>query len=500
MPTPVFLDAEVIQHDPPQWAVRGPEHFNAPKNYKDPQKIQEHIAKKVQEQVDDLRTRSSLCPDGPLLGGTIAAVGVAVGPAAPWVGTAATGDEAGELALLQLLEAGLTARPPADHVLITFGGDRYDLPFLGKRALRHGLYGLAGWVREVRHVDIRRIWEWGDRQALGRLTDIARWLGVAVEDTTRGSDVQALWESGRAGEVGAHCGSDVVVLREVWRRFAAAGWAPGDVGEAGEAAPAPAPAAPAPAPAPAAPAPAPAPAAPAPAPQPAAAPAVPARAALEAEVERLEATAGPDAVEESRRALDIGLRVPLGNIAEPDLLTRYRDALAAAAPAPLVAPSGIQSPGLPVLEDNMALYHRAVAAGWDPTPFARDGQLEDRWLAAALLHLGTRLRQAYSFWTGEPAPGFRSTRTWHEDLARRVYEARLACATGELAWVAPTPVPDEVDVTILVGEGASSYVLAGRGVAGPDVDRSAVQGRVLRQPGAAQQGAPAAPTAQPVPA
>jgi hypothetical protein len=487
VPIPLFLDLEVLQHDAPPWVLRDETDFKAPSNWKDPEKIRAHIQRKVDEQEAKLRSQSSLMPNGPLLGGTVAAVGGALGDGPVRVLTAATGDEAGELAMLQQLQAGLTAQDPAGVVLVTFEGmpGGYDLPFLIKRCLRHGLFGLTRWLRQVRHVDVRRIWQGGDRDALGRLTDLARWLGIPVHDTTRGSDVQSLWEQGNAREVGAHAEHDVVLLREIYWWYRAAGLIDGD-DEVPERVPR-APDANGTGTAQAQPAP----------PQPAAAaPAVPARAALEAEVERLERGLG-EAAEDVRRELDIGLRVPLGNLAEPDLLTRYRDALVAVGPAPLVAPSGTQAPGLPVLEDNMALYHRAVAAGWDPTPFARpDGQLEDRWLAAALLHLGTHLRQAYSFWTGEPAPGFRSTRTWHEDLARRVYEARLACATGELAWVAPTPVPDEVDVTILVGEGASSYVLAGRCVAGPDVDRSAVQGRVLRQPG--QPGCTAAP-AQPVP-
>ena len=406
MPTPVFLDLEVLRHDAPAWVRREVSDFRAPTNYKDPEKIAAYVQAKHDEQEGKLRNESSLMPDGPLLGGTICAVAAATGDSAIWVGTAGTGDEAGEVELLRKAAVGLVTKNVAEHILVTYNGDEYDVPFLAKRALRHGLYDLARWLWSARTVDIRRVWQWRDRSAMGRLTDIARWLGIEVTDTTRGSLVQQLWEQGEREQVGAHARSDLYLLREVYYRFAAAGWVP-----------------------------------------------------------------APD------YALPELTPRPLVGT---DLLPK---------PDPLVTPSGVQMPGLPVPESLMAVYHRAVSFGWDPQPLLQaDGTLESRWLDTALLHMATPLREAFERWSGKKYPGFRSTLEWHDELRAALRAAQLACKTDELVWVAATPEPAEATTTVLTADGV---LFTGRRLDGPDDDRTAMRGWLLREPGSAE------PTPQP---
>jgi hypothetical protein len=401
VPTPVFLDLEVLRHDAPAWVRREVSDFRAPANYKDPEKIAAYVQAKHDEQEGKLRDESSLMPNGPLLGGTICAVAAATGDSAIWVGTAGTGDEAGEIELLRKAAVGLVTKNVAEHILVTYNGDEYDVPFLAKRALRHGLYDLAKWLWSARTIDIRRVWQWRDRSAMGRLTDIAHWLGIEVTDTTRGSLVQQLWEAGQRAEVGAHARSDLYLLREVYYRFAAAGWVP-----------------------------------------------------------------APD------YALPELTPRPLVGT---DLLPK---------PDPLVTPSGVQMPGLPVPESLMAVYHRAVSVGWDPAPFMQaDGTLKTWWLDAALLHMATPLREAFERWTGgQKYPGFRSTLEWHDELRQALRAAQVACKTGEVVWVAATPEPAEATTTVITAEGV---VFTGRRVDGPDDDRTAMRGELLREPGRA---------------
>ena len=236
--------------------------------------------------------------------------------------------------------------------------------------------------------------------------------------------MQQLWEAGQRAEVGAHASADVVLLREVYHWFAAAGWVP-----------------------------------------------------------------APD------YALPELTPRPLVGT---DLLPK---------PDPLVTPSGVQRPGLPVQESMMALLHRAVTLGWDPQPFMQaDGTLQMRWLDAALLHMATPLRAAYERWTGgQKYPGFRSTLEWHDELRAALRAAQVACKTGETVWVAATPEPAEASTTVLTAEGV---VFTGRRVDGPDDARTAMRGELLREPGRAaptpapgpvtqtQQAEPAAQAAQ----
>jgi len=177
------------------------------------------------------RHRSSL---EPLLGGIVVAVGLAVGEDPVRVLTAPTVDEAGEAAMLARLEAGLLRYP--DHTLVSWNGEAFDLPFLRKRALRHGLCHLARRAcippgQSARHVDLRSAWTGGQRNAIGRLKQVCQYLGIGVTDEVSGADVALLLEQGQEAEVVAHCASDVSITRELLHRFADAGWVDLQVGD-----------------------------------------------------------------------------------------------------------------------------------------------------------------------------------------------------------------------------------------------------------------------------
>jgi hypothetical protein len=226
---PLFVDIETIQQEPEQFMIR-PEDVKAPSNYGE-EAAAKYIAKKQADYLTDLRARTSL---EPLLGGIVVAVGIARDDQPARALLAASGDETGERALLEQLDRGLAMYPT--HPLVAWNGMAFDFAFLSKRALRHGLHALArrchvGRSRDDRHVDPYLAWSGQERHAIGRLVDVARFLGVPVEDQVRGSAISSLWESGELDQVRSHVLSDVVLLREVFWRMAQAGWVPLDPDE-----------------------------------------------------------------------------------------------------------------------------------------------------------------------------------------------------------------------------------------------------------------------------
>jgi hypothetical protein len=224
--TPIYLDIETLQQDPYDWMIRDDADLRPPKNYKDPEKIATWRAEAAASQVADLRERSSL---DPLVGGIVACVGVAVGDADPVVLVNTTSDEEGERALLAKLAAGLTKGDRAGMPLVSWNG-AFDWRYLAIRALRHGVYQLSARAKPAKpwgdrlHCDPSEGWRLGSRDCLWRLADVARYLGVEVDDTISGAQVAQAWgtESGRQAVID-HCRADVVRLREVTARLVAAG-------------------------------------------------------------------------------------------------------------------------------------------------------------------------------------------------------------------------------------------------------------------------------------
>lgn len=221
---PIFLDIETIPQDPEPFMVPRLDDLEPPANYKKPESIAQWKAEKAASLVGELRERSSL---EPLLGGTILAVGIAVGDKPPVAIVAKTGDEVGEAEVLKLLEAGLAKYP--NEVLVTWNGTRFDLEYLRKRAIRHGRWDLARRVFSEKpwsktHVDLFPLWQGHDRGALGKLHAVAAFLGIPFEDKVQGKDVARLYAAGLVDLVKAHVLEDVRLTRELYWRFRRAGW------------------------------------------------------------------------------------------------------------------------------------------------------------------------------------------------------------------------------------------------------------------------------------
>jgi len=88
--------------------------------------------------------------------------------------------------------------------LIGFNVTLFDLPFVFRRSWKHGLpipFGFRRgryWSDQV--VDLRDVWQLGDRHARGSLASIAQHLGLGCK-TDSGKSFAALWEADRSKAV-----------------------------------------------------------------------------------------------------------------------------------------------------------------------------------------------------------------------------------------------------------------------------------------------------------
>jgi DNA polymerase elongation subunit (family B) len=224
----LFLDIETLAQDPEPFMVPARDEIKVPKTHKKPETIAAYLDEQEASIVGELREKSSL---EPLLGGTVLAVGLALADGPVGAILPKAGDEEGERGVLTRLQEKLAARP--DDVLVTWNGARFDMEFLRKRALRHGLWSLAQrtffekpWSRG--HIDLFPVWQGHDKSAMGKLRAVASFLGIESPDHVRGSQIAELFRAGRVDLVRQHVLEDVRVLREVYWRFRAAGWVVAD--------------------------------------------------------------------------------------------------------------------------------------------------------------------------------------------------------------------------------------------------------------------------------
>jgi predicted PolB exonuclease-like 3'-5' exonuclease len=89
----------------------------------------------------------------------------------------------------------------AEEKLIGFNCNSFDLPFLIRRSWHHGIKPPAiirsGRFWNANIVDLREVWQLGDRQAVGGLDAVSRFLGLEGKSGS-GKDFAAIWESDRA--------------------------------------------------------------------------------------------------------------------------------------------------------------------------------------------------------------------------------------------------------------------------------------------------------------
>jgi len=177
--------------------------FEAPSNWKDPEKIRAHVAEKEAEWFQSAALSA--------LTGRVLAIG-ALDVASDSYAIFASGDEAADLAAFWGLVAP-TGYLGAD--LIGFNSNRFDLPFLIRRSWHLRVPIPTDLVRgrwlPAACTDIMETWRCGVREDSVSLDRLAQFLGVGRK-TGRGADFASLWATDRAAAL-AYLTSDLRLTR-----------------------------------------------------------------------------------------------------------------------------------------------------------------------------------------------------------------------------------------------------------------------------------------------
>ena len=192
-------ESELIQFMP---------EFEAPANFKDPEKIEAAIAAKRKAWIED----AALSP----MTGRVLAVGLIVGDEFSCISEPGT-----ETEILVRFWSAVCGSGGQLQPLVGFNINTFDLPFLIKRSWKRGVSIPVG-VRRGRYwgdqiIDLRDVWQMGDRQAPGSLDTIARHLGVGAK-TGSGADFSALWETYRTAAL-AYLRNDLELTKLIAERL-----------------------------------------------------------------------------------------------------------------------------------------------------------------------------------------------------------------------------------------------------------------------------------------
>lgn len=195
---------------------------NPPGNYSKPEAIAKWYEKDEAEWKAD---RSRECALSPRLG-RIVAIGFAVAgdndDGGPW--TMAAHTEVAEAAIIAELWRQIEIR---DGRIIGFNSLTFDVPFFLFRSMLNGVKPtvpvktLRDWTRRYSyspHYDVRAVLTGWDNRTTGTLTDWASCLGIPCDDTTKGSDIHALYQAGDFDAIAEHCRADVAVTKQLYER------------------------------------------------------------------------------------------------------------------------------------------------------------------------------------------------------------------------------------------------------------------------------------------
>lgn len=162
-PTTIVFDIETGPLPYEQIEALAPE-FEAPVNYKDPDKI----AAAIEAKREAWLSKAALSP----LTGQVLAIGVL----ADGVYTALLGPESDVISAFWSMIS-------KTSTLVGFNSHRFDIPFLVKRSWAIGIAPPAGLIgrRSIDSIDLMEMWQMGDRNEFTSLDTVARFLGVGAK-------------------------------------------------------------------------------------------------------------------------------------------------------------------------------------------------------------------------------------------------------------------------------------------------------------------------------
>lgn len=209
----LVLDIETVAQEAALNAPYPRDKRNPPANYRKDEAIAAWYEKDEAEWKAD---RAKECALNPRLG-RIVAVGT----------TEATAIGIKESDEAWLLEGAWNLIADANGQIITFNGLSFDVPFFLFRSMVNGVKPtvpvktLRDWTRRYSyapHYDVRGVLTGWDNRASGTLTDWASCLGIPCDDTTKGSDIHALYQAGDFDAIAEHCRADVATTKALYEK------------------------------------------------------------------------------------------------------------------------------------------------------------------------------------------------------------------------------------------------------------------------------------------
>ena len=204
----VFLDIETYPEIPDHMIEILRREIRAPKNIKDPEKIETAIKKKEEALIE----KAALSP----LTAAVCTVALAWRPvdsaSDPQVSVRTTEDDS-EIDLLVTLDEKLATLRTMR--VITYNGARFDLPFLAARAMHHALTLRWPWPigrYNPLHVDMFDVLGEGSLEKWNIL------LGGAPKEIG-GGQIAEMIDAGKWDQVEEHCADDVRMLCRIYDRY-----------------------------------------------------------------------------------------------------------------------------------------------------------------------------------------------------------------------------------------------------------------------------------------
>ncbi|HWV98530.1 MAG TPA: ribonuclease H-like domain-containing protein [Candidatus Acidoferrum sp.] len=187
-------------------------------NLKDPEKIAAKIAEAEASHRREFVERGALDP----LTGRVIAVGLLYEDSGEFV-VIGHDDEASTLREFWRACQGEMGRI---NQMVGFNTWSFDLPFLIRRSFKYRVAVPFG-IRRGRYwgdemVDLREVWQLGDRQARGSLDSIAKHLGIGAKNGDGGAFAE-LWRTDRAQAV-AYLRNDLDLTAKVAEALGVVGW------------------------------------------------------------------------------------------------------------------------------------------------------------------------------------------------------------------------------------------------------------------------------------
>lgn len=205
----IYFDCETMSLPQSELIVNMPE-FKAAGNLKDPVKIAESINAKKLAYLEDAALSA--------ITGRVLAIGISMS------GVFQVLENENEKLLLESFWALATDGKGNTNRMIGFNTHLFDLPFLVRRSWKLGVNIPQG-IRNGRYwsddqIDLRNVWQLGDKQAEGSLDAIAKHFGVGAK-TGNGKDFAALWKSDKAAAL-KYLENDLQLLVSVAKRMGVA--------------------------------------------------------------------------------------------------------------------------------------------------------------------------------------------------------------------------------------------------------------------------------------